>query len=254
MSKGFVIVAQNTDSVNYIECAEQLCNSIKQHMPNSNVTILDLPDLAPNSDWKLINDWQVYQASPYDETIKIEADMIITSNIDYWFDVLSLKDVAVCQTIRDYKGKISNVKVYRNFIYDNKLPDVYNALTYFKKSVIAEKFFSIVRDVFENWDNYKSQFKCSQNEIVTTDWAYSIACHILGTENTTIPNFTDFSMVHMKQFIMDTNTEDWTNELVYEFGSTLKIQTIPQRYPFHYHVKGFSKRLKEHYGRIQTIL
>ena len=76
MTRGFVIMAQDTNKTKYTKCAEVLKKSLLRAMPNSNVTIITtdmLPhgDQAPNSDWKLINDWQVYEASPYDETIKL---------------------------------------------------------------------------------------------------------------------------------------------------------------------------------------
>jgi hypothetical protein len=270
MNKGFVILAQNTISTNYVECAEALAYSIKTVMPNVSVTlisnehvtstvfdnIVSLPhgDTVPNSEWKLSNDWQVYEASPYEYTIKLEADMYIPANIEYWFDILKDRDINVSSTIRDYKNQQSNVRVYRQFIDDNKLPDVYNAITYFRKSDIAKQFFSIVRDVFENWDKYKEIFVCNADETATTDWAYSIACHILGVENTTMPRFTEFSMIHMKQYINNLMTEDWTNELVYEFTKPLRIHTFTPNYPVHYHIKSFGKKLKDNYDRNASLL
>ena len=253
MNKGIVIPAFNTKTTDYVECAEMLKNSIEKVMPKVDVTIITtdmLPygDNAINSDWKLINDWQIFDASPYDYTIKLEADMYVPANIEYWFDILSVRDINVCSTIRDYRGNISNVRVYRQFIDNNKLPDVYNAITYFNKSNFASEFFQIVKDVFVNWNSYKNMVVCDNNELATTDWAYSIACHILGEENTTMPTFTDFSMVHMKQYINDLMVEDWTKELVYECTEPLKIQSFPQTYPVHYHVKKFSNELKKHYG------
>ena len=264
MNKGFVILAQNTTATNYVDCATTLAISLKNAMPNVSVSIITndvvntncfdnvipLPynDLAPDSDWKLINDWQVYEASPYEYTIKLEADMYIPVDIEYWFDILQHRDICVCNTIRDYKGKVSDVSVYRKFIIDNRLPNVYNAITYFKKSNTAKLFFSIVRDVFENWERYSNTLVCNNDEFVTTDWAYSIACHIMGEEITTMPNLPQFSMVHMKQWINNTISEDWTKELVCEFTDNLRIQTFPQRYPVHYYIKDFSKTLREHYG------
>jgi len=264
MNKGFVILAQNTKSVNYIQCAEMLAYSLKKHMPNLSVTlissnhakskyfdnVLPLPygDLEPVSDWKLINDWQIYEASPYDYTIKLEADLFITKPIDYWFDILQNRDVVVSTTIRNFHNKISDCLVYRKFIVDNNLPNVYNAITYFKKSKLAEKFFMLVRNIFENWEKYISILKCNFGEPVTTDWVYAIACHILGKENTTLPSFTDMSMIHMKKFVNNLFTEDWQNELVYEcLPNTLRINTVPQMYPFHYHRKDFSEELKLNY-------
>lgn len=241
-------MAQGLD---YVKCATALEKSIKQVMPAANVTVVTtemLPrgDQAPDTDWKLQNDWQVYEASPYDETIKLEADMVIPRDISHWFDAMSMQDVVVCDKIRNFKGEISDCKVYRRFIDDNNLPDVYNAITYFKKSPVAERFFGIVRDVFENWEEYKGIFKCSPTEKCTTDWAYAIACHIVGVDKTTMPNFNELSMIHMKQWVNGMPSETWTDTLVYELlPNQIRINTYPQRYPFHYHIKSFSDKLLE---------
>ena len=243
-------MAQGLD---YVKCAEALEASIKRVMPNSNVTIVTtemLPygDQAPNTDWKLQNDWQVYEASPYDETIKLEADMIVPRNIEHWFNVMSTQDVVVCTNIRNFKQEISDCKVYRRLIDDNNLPDVYNAITYFKKSDTAKRFFDIVRDVFENWNEYKGMLKCNPEEKCTTDWAYAIACHIIGTDKTTLPDFTELSMVHMKQWVNGLPSENWTDTLIYEIlPNQIRVNTCPQMYPFHYHIKSFSDKLLKAY-------
>jgi len=246
MNKGFVILAQNTKTTDYVKCAEVLEASIKKVMPDANVTIItELPygDLAPDSDWKLINDWQVYEASPYEYTIKLEADMYIPASIDYWWDILNGHELVVSTTVRNFKQEISSSRAYRRFIDENKLPDVYNAITYFKKSEKAKKFFSLVRNIFENWDEYKKVLKCNVDEEATTDWVYALACHIMGEEHTTLPSFTQMSMVHMKQFINDLPTENWTDTLVYEIlPDQFRINTIPQIYPVHYHVKSFANK------------
>ena len=249
-------MAQDLEGSNtYYNCATVLEQSIKNVMPNANVTILtsnDLPygDLEPDSDWKLINDWQVYEASPYEYTIKLEADMYIPRNIDHWWDILKDRDLVVSTTIRNFKGDISDKKLYRKFIVDNDLVDCYNAITYFKKSDLAKQFFAIVRNVFEYWSAYKHILKCNPEEKVTSDWAYALACHILGPEKTTLPSFTEMSMVHMKQYVNDILTENWTESLVIEsFSDLLRVNTYPQRYPFHYHIKNFSEVLREGFNK-----
>jgi hypothetical protein len=262
MNRGFIILAQNTEKVNYVKCAEVLAKSIKRAMPDESITLIsndvsmcnafdnvvELPygDLAPDSDWKLINDWQVYEASPYEYTIKLEADMFIPYSISHWWEVLSQRDVVICDTIRNFKGDISGSRVYRKFIDDNKLPNCYNAITYFKKSQTAEDFFKIVKDVFENWEEYKGIVKCNADEVATTDWAYAIACHIMGIENTMLPGY--ISMTHMKQFVNETPSEDWTSTLLFEcLSDKLRVNTYTQMYPFHYHVKSFADILMEKY-------
>ena len=244
MNKGFVIMAQDTETTSYTKCAETLRKSILRVMPNASITIIT-SDMLPHGDLGgFANDWQVYEASPYDYTIKLEADMYIPRNIDHWWDVFKDRDVVVSSTIRNFKQEISDVRVYRRFIDDNNLPDVYNAITYFKKSNTAKQFFSIVKDIFENWEEYKKILKCNQTEIVTTDWVYSIACHIMGVEKTTMPTFTEMSMVHMKSFVNNSVTDNWTDTFVYEcLPDQIRVQTVPQQYPFHYHVKNFCDKI-----------
>lgn len=238
MTRGFVIMAQNSPEVDYVSCAKALEASIKKVMPEANVTIITEGEPGFSTDW------QVYNLSPYDYTIKLEADMFIPKDISYWFDVLEPYDIIVSSKIRNFKQELSDIKMYRKFIVDNKLPDVYNAITYFKKSETAARFYQIVRDVFENWDECKSILKCEPEEQATTDWAYSIACHIIGVEKTTLPTFDDMTMIHMKQYINNTLLEDWTTEFVYELDDDgLRINTIRQNYPFHYYVKKFSEVL-----------
>jgi len=248
MTRGFVIMAQDTETVSYTKCAKALEISIKRVMPNAQVTIITTDMLPYGDKGGFANDWQVYDASPYDETIKIEADMFIPRNIDHWWDILGQQDIVICDKIRNFKGEISHARGYRRFIDDNNLPDVYNAITYFKKSDTAKQFYGIVRDIFENWEEYKKLLKCNTEEAASTDWVYAIASHIMGAKNVTMPMFDEFSMTHMKQFINNLPGEDWTQVLIYEcLPHALRINTFTQSYPLHYHVKSFSDTLLERY-------
>lgn len=268
MNKGFVIISQDEGLADtYQKCAEALAISIKNTMPDSKVSIIsnnkiknrklydnviDLPygDLASKQYWKLINDWQVYEASPYEYTIKLEADLYLPRSIEHWWDVLKHRDLVISTCVRDFKQEITPSRVYRRFIDDNKLPDTYNAITYFKKSELAKQFFDIVRDIFENWPQYRELLKCSPYEEATTDWVYAIAAHIVGVEKCTLPIFKDMSMVHMKRLINNLPTEDWTDTLVYEIlPHTLRINSCPQQYPFHYHIKSFSNKILQAYAK-----
>jgi hypothetical protein len=266
MDKGFVIISQDWLGNAYQNCAEVLASSIKRTMPDAKVSIISdnkitnkslydkvipLPygDQAPNSKWKLINDWQVYEASPYEYTIKLEADMYLPRSIDHWWDVLKQRDLVISTTIRDFKQDVSKSRVYRRFLDENKLPNTYNAITYFKKSETAQKFFELVRHIFENWDDFRAILKCSPYEEATTDWVYAIAAHIIGVEKCIMPNFQEMSMVHMKRFINNLPTEDWTDVLIYELlPHTLRINSCPQHYPFHYHIKSFANKISKSYG------
>lgn len=259
--RGYLIVAQNTTSVDYIGCARVLAHSIKRVMPHARISILsdvvvndtiyEHSILFPHGDrctatnWKLENDWQVYEASPYEQTLKIEADMYIPRSIEHWWECYDTRDLHICTTIRNFRGHISTARNYRGTIDRNKLPDTYNAITYFRRSTIAQDYYAIVRDVFENWKNYSSILSVEHNEIATTDVVYAIAAQIIGREHCTLPDWNHISMTHMKKAINDTRGTDWTCELVAEIHpNVLRINTHPQLYPLHYHVKHFAKTLE----------
>jgi hypothetical protein len=210
------------------------------------VIALPYGDLDKQGNWKLVNDWQVYEASPYEYTIKLEADMYLPRSIESWWNVLKHRDLVVCSTIRNFKQDVSKERFYRRFIDENKLPDVYNAITYFKKSETAEHFFQLVKHIFENWPEFRATLKCNITEPASTDWVYALAAHIIGVEKVLMPDFKEMSMVHMKQYINNLPTENWTDTLIYEIlPHTLRINTVPQMYPFHYHVKNFYDKIEK---------
>lgn len=261
MSRGYMIVAQNNATTDYHACARVLAHSIKRHMPHASVSLLtdtsvvdnvydsviQFPhgDGAQHDDWKLANDWQVYSASPYTETIKIEADMFLTRSIDHWWDALKYRDLNICTTIRNYKNEISTVRDYRVTIDRNRLPDTYNALTYFKRSTLAEEFYAIVGDIFTHWQEWSKDLMLMKNERATTDVVYALAAHTIGAHHCTLPTFTAMSMIHMKQAVNLNRNPNWTQEFVTEIHPhTLRINTYPQLYPLHYHVKTFASTLE----------
>jgi hypothetical protein len=68
----------------------------------------------------------------------------------------------------------------------------------------------------------------------------------MGVENTMLPSFKEMSMIHMKQYINGTATENWTDTFIYEcLSDQIRVQTVPQLYPFHYHVKNFCDKILE---------
>jgi hypothetical protein len=256
IERGYIIHAQNTVHVDYVDCAVTLAHSLKKVMPNCSVSIMtddtvndpifDNIIMLPyeSNVNNMANDWQVYWASPYEHTIKLEADLFVPRNIDYWWDVLSDRDLNICTTIRNYKNQISPVRFYRKTIDDCGLVDTYNAITYFKKSKLAEQFYSTVADIFQYWTEYKKQLSIADT-VATTDIVYGIAARIIGEEYCTLPSFVDMSMIHMKKMINGTYLEDWSSELLYEIGDYgIRINTFPALYPLHYHVKNFSATLR----------
>jgi hypothetical protein len=254
--RGYLIIAVNTDTVDYVACAQQLNHSIKTWNPDAKTCLLtdcdaDLPafdyvvklpygDVSKNASWRLSNDWQAFRASPFRQTIKLEADMLITSPIDHWWTMLQHRDVVISTGARDYYSNVATNRSYRKIFDANNLPDVYNAVTYWRLSKTAQEFWSWVQNIFENWDQYKSLLKFPDDE-PTTDVVYAVAAQIMGPETVTLPFATYPKIVHMKKHIIGTRTEDWTSELTWEYhNANLRINTVAQHGAFHYNTKDWN--------------
>jgi hypothetical protein len=221
----------------YIKCANKLADSIKQWHPDANITILTEDMLPYGKFLGFANDWQCYDASPYEKTIKLEADMLCAGPIDHWWDLFSNRDVVISQGCRNFYNQPGKSRYYRKIFDNNNLPDVYNAITYWQKGGTAKQFFELVKDIFEKWDNYKSILKFPDS-VPTTDVVYGIAAVILGEETVTLPANLGPTIVHMKKHIVGTIDEDWTTELILEYSNPgVRINTVAQWGLLHYHVK-----------------
>jgi hypothetical protein len=181
------------------------------------------------------NDWQVWHVSPYRQTIKLEADMIAAGPIDHWWTLFENRDVVVSQGCRDYYGQVSTSRHYRKLFDQNDLPDVYNAITYWRLSNTAREFFNLVRAIFEHWESYKKLLKFPE-ETPSTDVVYAMATKIIGEDKITLPQHLGPKIVHMKAFINPIQGSDWTKELVWE-KDPFRINTVAQWGLVHYHVK-----------------
>jgi hypothetical protein len=181
------------------------------------------------------NDWQVFYASPYRETIKLEADMIAASPIDHWWTLFERRDVVISQGARTFYDESAQSRYYRKIFDQNNLPDVYNAITYWRLSTTAKEFFDLVRNIFEHWEEYKKLLKFPE-ETPSTDVVYAIAAVIIGPEVVTLPQGLGPTIVHMKQYINPLIGNDWTKELTWE-NNPLRINTIAQWGLVHYHIK-----------------
>ena len=251
--KGYLIPAVNTDETDYISCARYLAQSIKSWHPTAQICLLTdqeysdplfdyvklLPygDCSNNTSWKLSNDWQCFAASPFRQTIKLEADMIATSPVDHWWTLFEHKDLVISQGCRDFYDNVSNCRYYRRLFDTNQLPDVYNAVTYWRASKLAQTFFRLVKNIFEQWNSYKTLLKFPDDE-ATTDVVYAMAAKIIGEESCTLPPALGPTIVHMKRHILPTLTSDWSQELIWEDTKPgLRINTIAQWGFVHYHNK-----------------
>ena len=219
----------------YLRCAEQLANSIRRWHPAANITILT-KEMLPYGDFGgYANDWQVFYTSPYRQTIKLEADMICAGPIDHWWTLFEHRDLVISQGARTFYDKPAESRHYRKLFDQNGLPDVYNAITYWRLSKTAQDFFQLVRMIFEQWNTYKKLLRFPE-EVPSTDVVYAMAAQIMGPEQVTLPAGLGPTIVHMKRHINPVQSDLWTEDLTWE-TDPFRINTVAQWGLVHYHVK-----------------
>lgn len=241
--RGYLIPAINGPDTDYVACAQALHQSILDHHPDAHVTVLTREDLPYGDRGHFANDWQCFYASPYRQTIKLEADMIAASGIDHWWTLFETRDVVISQGARDFYDGLTGCRKYRKIFDDNDLPDVYNAVTYWRVSETAKKFFDLVRALFENWHDFRKLLRFP-DETASTDVVYAMVAKIMGTESVTLPPGLGPQIVHMKPGIIPVIGQDWSKELLWELDP-LRINTVAQWGLFHYNIKNWVKQYQD---------
>lgn len=263
--RGYCIMAINTAKVDYVACARALAKSIRWFQPNSKICLItdsivvddcfDYVRLLPNGNLypnnPMSNDWQIFYASPFRQTIKLEADLVLTSDIDHWWLMMQHRDVYICNQVLTYQGSEVTDRRYRKHFDLNRYPNCYNAITYWRYSAEAMKFASTLRNLIDHWDQVRTLIKGWHLEYPDLDTIYAMAAKWLGQEKFYIPNQTYPAMVHMKPKLQNCVGDDWTQEIVYELDDQgLRLNTFRQRYPVHYYHKAFANVLEQHYDKL----
>lgn len=264
MSRGYLILAQNTESTDYVRLAYALALSIKGSQTEVNQVaistndklsnkhkfifdhIIKIPwkDSAAISDWKIQNKWKYYHMTPFDETVVLDADMLFPSDISYWWDILSQKEMWITNKPKTFKGEVITSKEYRGSFETNNLPNAYTAFMYFKKTNMTAEIFKMVQLIFENWQRFFYDFLDeTRPKILSGDVAYALAIKILGLEEECFDTNLIPTFVHMKSYLQNIDkkflSEDWTKNIPTYFTEDckFKIGNYEQYLPFHYHIK-----------------
>jgi len=274
--KGYFTFVQNSATIDYLNIAYLQALSIKCTQKINNYAIavdqatkalitddhrkvfdyiIDIPDdEAHDSDWKLENEWKAWWLTPFKETVKLDSDILFTRNIDHWWAIMQHKDICCTHKIRDYEGKISQDKTFRQLHKINNLPNLYSGFTYFRYTRASMEFFAQVKKVFHNWPMYRDTvLKQCRHDKANTDEAYAIAAMMVGEENCYLPCMDIPTFAHMKGPIQGWGHTDWTEHLYAQVddNANLTVGFNRQMYPFHYVNKTFaSEQLIERYQRI----
>ena len=211
MSRGIIVFAQNNGYVNYAKQACACAGYVRKHLSLYDEICLVTNTETLESEKKLIDEYfdnvivsdtfqpdnvrlfkdttrdteyasfrnmgrsDVYELSPYDETLVIDSDYFIMNNVlDQVWD--SANDVMINCKYRDVSERHKdNITYLDNF----SVPMYWATVFYFKKSDFAENLFTLISHIKYNYKYYYYLYNCSGN-LFRNDFAFSMALHILN--------------------------------------------------------------------------
>ena len=237
MTKGVLIFAQNNIEVDYAKISLFAAERIKQYLnvpvtlvtdsrewllksqPSAEKIFDNFLDVYSDTEqtkkfydgalsskvltWKNLNRSDCYELSPYDETLVIDSDYIISSNnlSKIWNnsqDFLIYKDsfdIAQWRNTCSFK----QLNQYSISFY-------WATAFYFKKSKENQSFFDIVKHIKKNWSYYKALYTIDSS-VFRNDFAFSIAIHMMGGKNfaTSLPGKMNYILD--RDILIDINKE-----------------------------------------------
>lgn len=265
MSKGFVVLAQNTETVDYVKQAYALALSIKltqKEINNISIitddpvpeeykkvfdNIIDIPwgDASKESRFKVENRWKIYHASPYDETIVLDTDMLVLDDLSSYWSTFKNYEIYYTGKVLDYRNKVVTSDYYRKAFTANDLPNLYAGLHYFKKSDFAKEFYNWIELITNNWELFYGKFVSEfYPDRLSMDVTAALAAKIMDvSDQVTNLKYDPVTFTHMKSKIQGwkTSSESWMQTVAVYFDDKcrLKIGNFQQQGVFHYTEKEF---------------
>ena len=194
-SKGVILFATNTDTVDYLTIArraEQLIN----HYLELPVTIIEgskTPNRRYSVDSGKFEQWnntgrsKAYELSPYDQTILLDSDYLI-------FDDNLLK---ILESNFDYKIARHNRFVDHadhNTMGKHSLPFLWATIIVFDRTPKSQMLFDLVARIERNYPYYCRLYNV-RNTNYRNDYAFTIADNILNGYCQDIENYLPWSMI-----------------------------------------------------------
>tara|TARA_R110002153_G_scaffold31248_4_gene95324 strand:- start:791 stop:1642 length:852 start_codon:yes stop_codon:yes gene_type:complete len=209
MSKGAFLIARNNGHIDYVKQAVFLAKRIKKYL-NIPVTVAtDCADYLKDSfdiqvfdqiisldytnesnlryffdgaltkktaSFKNNNRASVYDLSPYDETLLMDTDYVISNSLlNPVFN--SSADFLIYKKSND----IAKVRDESEFdkISDTSVDFYWATVVYFRKTDTNRIFFNLVSHIEQEWNHYRRVYQITSS-LFRNDFAFSIAIHIMN--------------------------------------------------------------------------
>ena len=209
MSKGAFLIARNNGHIDYVKQAVFLARRIKKHLDIPVTVATDSVDYLTSkfgvsdfdevisldytleanmryffdgglskktASFKNSNRASVYDLTPYDETLLLDTDYIISNNL-----LKSVFDSTVDFAIYKKSCDIAKVRDERefDFVSDTSVDFYWATVVFFRKTETNKTFFDLVKHIEQEWNHYRRVYQIT-SPLFRNDFAFSIAIHIMN--------------------------------------------------------------------------
>lgn len=227
--------------------------------------IIDIPWIVDGDDTYYLTEqrWKAFHVTPYKETIVLDTDMLFLSDVSHWWNILDRYDVFLTSKVFTYRYQEVTSDFYRKAFVENKLPNLYCGIHYFKQNDIALNYYKQLENVCHNHIDYYNRFvKKSKPKVTNAKGETFILSsmdinHAITSLHLNLKNITNNSVnfIHMKskaQNVKDIG-EKWTDTIPYYMTDDLKLKigNYNQHGVFHYTEKSFCDSvIKKYEGKV----
>ena len=182
--RGCLIFAHNNGTIDYERLAQKSAENIERHLGLPTAIVTGDPgakggnrwfaDYGETVPWYNNKRSSAYLATPFEETILLDADYVVASNqLNRLFE--SDKDFLCHRTATSVTGANWNNQI--NYFGNYKFPMWWATVVYFRKSDTANAIFNAWHMVRENYKHYARLYNFKQQPF-RNDFALSIALGI----------------------------------------------------------------------------
>ena len=174
-SKGVLVFASNTSQTDYVSMARKTAAMAGKLLGIDHLVVtpdtqefwknsrLD-PDTKQYVPWNNHSRWQAYRCSPWDDTLLIDADYLVTTNrLNLLFDTSS-----------EYLLCYHNSMLIPDHSIQTGLDPIWATVVFFRKSEKSRLLFDMVRRIENNYSYYREVFNV-QSRNFRNDYAFSMA-------------------------------------------------------------------------------
>lgn len=183
--------------------------------------ISELPfgNTAHSDGFHAANLWQIYHASPFDQTIYLDSDMLFLNvQVSLLWDRFAGNYMSIPAVARTFRNVPTN-KNSSLFEFENAyhLPSLFNSMIYFDSTrEETAQWFKLADPIFQNWRNtYNAMFKDKKPDSFRKNLLCNIVTFLMDEENEI--------KIHVP-FMYDFHTHSqhmWSNDVPYNWTDML---------------------------------